>query len=79
MPNSGVSDSARFHTPAAASPARCARPSGCAGRGGNRLDDLCRLYGIDLSDRTLHGALIDSELLVQVVRELGRRGAVFGA
>lgn len=49
------------------------------GRGGNRLDDLCRLYGIDLSDRTLHGALIDSELLVQVVRELGRRGAVFGA
>lgn len=47
------------------------------GRGGNRLDDLCRLWGIDLSRRELHGALIDTELLVQVVRELSRHGARF--
>ena len=47
------------------------------GRGGNRLDDLCRLYGIDLSRRDLHGALIDTELLVHVIRELKLHGGIF--
>ncbi len=32
----------------------------------NGLDALCRVYGIDNSHRTLHGALLDSELLAEV-------------
>lgn len=32
----------------------------------NNLDALCRVYGIDNSHRTLHGALLDSELLAEV-------------
>ena len=36
----------------------------------NRLDDLCRYYGISLADRTLHGALIDTRLLLEVLRHL---------
>jgi DNA polymerase-3 subunit epsilon len=34
------------------------------------LDDLCRRFGIDLTGRTKHGALIDAELLAQVYLEL---------
>lgn len=34
------------------------------------LDALCRRYNIDLSVRTKHGALVDSELLAQVYLEL---------
>lgn len=34
------------------------------------LDALCSRYGIDRSHRTLHGALLDSELLAQVYVEL---------
>lgn len=37
---------------------------------GNRLDDLCRRYGIDNSHRTYHGALLDSEILAEVYLEL---------
>jgi DNA polymerase-3 subunit epsilon len=36
----------------------------------NSLDALCTRYGIDRSHRTLHGALLDSELLAQVYVEL---------
>jgi DNA polymerase-3 subunit epsilon len=36
----------------------------------NNLDALCRRYNIDNSDRTKHGALIDSELLAKVYLEL---------
>jgi DNA polymerase III subunit epsilon len=32
----------------------------------NNLDALCRHYGIDNSRRTLHGALLDAELLAEV-------------
>lgn len=32
----------------------------------NNLDALCRRYGIDNSNRTLHGALLDSEILAEV-------------
>lgn len=32
----------------------------------NNLDALCRHYGIDNSQRTLHGALLDAELLAEV-------------
>lgn len=32
----------------------------------NNLDALCRHYGIDNTSRTLHGALLDSELLADV-------------
>jgi DNA polymerase-3 subunit epsilon len=32
----------------------------------NSLDVLCRRYGIDNSNRELHGALLDAELLAQV-------------
>ena len=35
-----------------------------------RLEDLCNHYKIDMSSRTLHGALIDTELLVKVYIEL---------
>ena len=34
----------------------------------NRLDDLCRHFGISLESRTLHGAMIDTELLLEVVK-----------
>ena len=36
----------------------------------NSLDALCTRYGVDRSHRTLHGALLDSELLAQVYVEL---------
>ncbi len=32
----------------------------------NSLDALCRRYGIDNSGRTLHGALLDAEILAEV-------------
>jgi DNA polymerase-3 subunit epsilon len=32
----------------------------------NNLDALCKRYGIDNSNRTLHGALLDSEILADV-------------
>jgi len=34
------------------------------------LDALCKHYGIDNSERTLHGALLDSEILAEVYLEL---------
>lgn len=34
------------------------------------LDSLCRRFGIDNSNRTLHGALLDSEILADVYLEL---------
>ncbi|WP_138466273.1 DNA polymerase III subunit epsilon [Poseidonocella sp. HB161398] len=34
------------------------------------LDALCRRFGIDNSDRELHGALLDSEILAEVYLEL---------
>jgi len=34
------------------------------------LDSLCKHYGIDNSKRTLHGALLDSEILADVYLEL---------
>ncbi len=36
----------------------------------NSLDALCKRFGIDLSKRTKHGALLDSELLADVYIEL---------
>ncbi|MGH6859562.1 MAG: DNA polymerase III subunit epsilon [Phyllobacterium sp.] len=38
--------------------------------GPNSLDALCRRYGIDNRHRTLHGALLDSQLLAEVYIEL---------
>jgi len=38
--------------------------------GPNNLDALCKRYRIDLSERTKHGALLDSELLARVYMEL---------
>jgi DNA polymerase-3 subunit epsilon len=49
--------------------------------GPNTLDALCKRYGVDLSQRTKHGALLDSLLLASVYVELlGERQAalVFG-
>jgi DNA polymerase-3 subunit epsilon len=37
---------------------------------GASLDALCRRFGIDLSERTKHGALIDTRLLAKVYLEL---------
>ena len=34
------------------------------------LNDLCKRFNVDLSSRTVHGALVDSELLAQVYLEL---------
>jgi DNA polymerase III subunit epsilon len=43
------------------------------------LDALCRRFGIDNSGRTLHGALLDSEILAEVYLELiGGRQPDFG-
>lgn len=36
----------------------------------NSLDALCRRFGVDNAGRTLHGALLDSELLAEVYLEL---------
>jgi len=36
----------------------------------NSLDALCRRFGIDNAGRTLHGALLDSQLLAEVYLEL---------
>ena len=36
----------------------------------NSLDALCSRFGIDNSNRTLHGALLDSEILAEVYLEL---------
>ena len=38
--------------------------------GRTSLDDLCTRYGIDNSQRTKHGALLDAELLAEVYVEL---------
>ena len=43
------------------------------------LDALCRRFGIDNSNRVLHGALLDSEILAEVYLELiGGRQPDFG-
>ena len=44
----------------------------------NSLDALCKRFGVDLSKRTKHGALLDSELLAEVYLELigGRQTAL---
>lgn len=43
------------------------------------LDALCRRFGIDNSSRTLHGALLDAEILAEVYLELiGGRQPDFG-
>ncbi|MHC5306090.1 DNA polymerase III subunit epsilon [Bartonella sp. LJL80] len=46
--------------------------------GPNSLDALCKRFGIDNSHRTLHGALLDSEILADVYIELvgGKQGAL---
>jgi DNA polymerase-3 subunit epsilon len=46
--------------------------------GSNTLDALCSRYGIDATRRTLHGALLDSELLAEVYIELigGRQASL---
>ncbi|MCY3768411.1 MAG: DNA polymerase III subunit epsilon [Gammaproteobacteria bacterium] len=36
----------------------------------NSLDALCKRYGVDQSMRTLHGALVDAELLVAVYLQM---------
>lgn len=47
--------------------------------GPNTLDGLCKRYGIDISKRTKHGALIDCLLLAEVYVELlGERQAALG-
>jgi DNA polymerase III subunit epsilon len=47
--------------------------------GPNNLDALCKRYGIDNGHRTLHGALLDAELLAEVYLELvGGRQAALG-
>jgi DNA polymerase-3 subunit epsilon len=38
--------------------------------GPNTLDALCKRYGIDNSTRTLHGALLDAQLLAEVYLQL---------
>lgn len=43
------------------------------------LDALCRRFGVDTSARTLHGALLDAEILAEVYLELiGGRQPDFG-
>ena len=38
----------------------------------NNLDALCRHFGIDNARRTLHGALLDAELLAEVYMAMTR-------
>ncbi len=45
----------------------------------NNLDALCRRYGVDNSARTLHGALLDAEILADVYLAMtGGQTALFG-
>lgn len=47
----------------------------------NNLDALCKRLGVDNTSRTLHGALLDSEILAEVYAELSggrQRGLGFG-
>jgi DNA polymerase-3 subunit epsilon len=45
----------------------------------NSLDALCRDYKIDASERTLHGALLDAELLTRVYLAMTReQSRMFG-
>ena len=45
----------------------------------NNLDALCKHYGVDNSQRDLHGALLDAEILADVYLELiGGRQPDFG-
>ncbi len=46
----------------------------------NSLDALCKRFGIDLSKRTKHGALLDAELLADIYLELsgGSQFSMFG-
>ena len=47
--------------------------------GPNTLDALCKRYGIDITKRVKHGALMDSLLLAEVYMELlGERQAALG-
>lgn len=44
----------------------------------NSLDALCKRYGVDLSKRDLHGALLDAHLLAQVYLAMtGGQGSFF--
>ncbi len=46
----------------------------------NNLDSLCRRYAVDISARTLHGALLDAEILADVYLLMtGGQTALFGA
>lgn len=46
----------------------------------NNLDALCRRYGVDNSARTLHGALLDAEILADVYLAMtGGQTALFGS
>lgn len=46
----------------------------------NNLDALCKRYGINNTNRTLHGALIDAELLAFVYLAMtGGQNSLFGA
>ena len=47
------------------------------GRGRNRLDHLCDDYGVNRARRTHHGALLDCELLLEVMRAMRFRGVHF--
>jgi DNA polymerase-3 subunit epsilon len=45
----------------------------------NSLDALCRRYGVDNSERELHGALLDAEILSEVYLAMtGGQTALFG-
>jgi len=46
--------------------------------GANSLDALCKRFGVTNSHRTLHGALLDAEILAEVYIELlgGRQGGM---
>lgn len=46
------------------------------GRGGNRLDNLCDDYGVNRARRTHHGALLDCELLIEVMRAMAFIGGI---
>ena len=65
--------------PSTASSIRWRWPGAAIPAGPNSLDALCKRYGIDNSERTKHGALLDSLLLANVYVELlGERQATLG-
>ena len=68
--NAELGRTAASRWPSAAPSTRCCWRSAASRAPPNSLDALCRRFAVDNSARTLHGALLDCELLAEVYLHL---------